>query len=150
MSTSYRYSQLRYLELYAVADNLVTEDLLKTNRPPTNEEREIIQQSAAPFNAKLQDLGTQISTLKLQIIEVKAQVNQMEEELKCLCAQEAAVLEASAAHRLTLSPFRTLPNDILREICIACIDEETIHRCQAFNQCPTSLRGYRVGCETWR
>ena len=34
------------------------------------------------------------------------------------------MLEASAAHRLTLSPFRTLPNDILREICIACIDEE--------------------------
>ncbi len=124
VSTNHKYSRLLYLKPYAVADNLVPEDLLMSNRPPTNEERDIIQQSVAPFNAKLKYLGKEISNLKLNIQVVKAQVNQMKKELKRLCDQEVALLESSAAHRRTLSPFRTLPDDILREICIACIDDE--------------------------
>ena len=111
-------------KLQSGIDNLVPGDILATNRLPTDEEREIIQKYGAPLIGRAQNLGAQISSVRLHIEEVKAQVAQMKAELEGLCTEEVAVTKACAPHRLALSPFRSLPEDVVREICIACMGDE--------------------------
>ncbi|KJA19013.1 hypothetical protein HYPSUDRAFT_44687 [Hypholoma sublateritium FD-334 SS-4] len=95
--------------------------LLKTNRPPTDQETAIIRESMAPAQAKLKDVETQISDTVEHIQALKAQVEQAEIKLQRLREEEAAILETFADHRRVFSPFRNLPEDVLREICIACV-----------------------------
>ncbi len=82
-----------------------------------------MQQYLDPLDGKLRFLGTQISSLRLQIEETKAQVVKMEAKLDRLCSEETSVRTACAPYRLALSPFRSLPEDVLREICVACMDD---------------------------
>ncbi|KJA26477.1 hypothetical protein HYPSUDRAFT_275493 [Hypholoma sublateritium FD-334 SS-4] len=102
----------------------VLELLLKTNRPPTDQETAIIQESIANTNAKLKTVETQISATVAHIQELKLQVEQAEIKLQRLREEEAAILETFAGHRRVFSPFRHVPEDVLREICIACVEGE--------------------------
>ncbi|KJA19040.1 hypothetical protein HYPSUDRAFT_204950 [Hypholoma sublateritium FD-334 SS-4] len=114
-------------ELYSKS---VLETLLKTNRPPTDQETAIIRESMAPANAILNGVEVQITEMLAYIEELKSQVEQAETKLQRLREEEAAILEGFADHRLVFSPFRNIPEDVLREICIqACVDGDMPRIC---------------------
>ena len=62
----------------------------------TSEEKEELQHPAATSNVEFQAPAEKISDLRSRIEKAKAQVEQMERELKDLCDEEAATTEASA------------------------------------------------------
>ncbi|KJA19056.1 hypothetical protein HYPSUDRAFT_44711 [Hypholoma sublateritium FD-334 SS-4] len=106
----------------ALSSKSVLETLVKTNRPPTDQETAIIRESMAPTNAELKVVEAQISETMAHIQELKSQVEQAETKLQRLREEEAAILETFADHRRVFSPFRNIPEDIIREICIqACV-----------------------------
>ncbi|KJA25392.1 hypothetical protein HYPSUDRAFT_199914 [Hypholoma sublateritium FD-334 SS-4] len=105
-----------------LSSDSVLKSLLKTNRPPTNQETAIIRESMAPTNEKLKVVEAQISDTVAHIQALKAQVDQAEIKLQRLRQEEAAIWETFADHRRVFSPFRNLPEDILREICVACAE----------------------------
>ncbi len=109
---------------YYLQGESVLESLLKTNRPPTEQEKTIVQKSMAPMDEKLKDVRGQISETVAYIEVLKSQVQQAESKLQHLHEEEAAILKTSEGHRRVLSAIRTLPEDVLREICIACVEEE--------------------------
>ena len=76
----------------------------------------------APTNAKLKVVETQISDTMSHIQELKSQVEQAEIKLQRLQEEKASILETFADHRRVFSPFRNLPEDVLREICITCVN----------------------------
>ncbi len=78
----------------------------------------------APTNAKLKIVEGQISDVMGHIEALKLQVEQAEVKLQRLREEEAAILETFADHRRVFSPFRNLPEDILREISIACTQND--------------------------
>ncbi len=78
----------------------------------------------APTNEKLQDVRGQISETVAHIEALKLQVQQAESKLQRLLDDEAAMLKTSEDHRRVLSAIRIVPEDVLREICIACVEEE--------------------------
>ncbi|KJA19017.1 hypothetical protein HYPSUDRAFT_44690 [Hypholoma sublateritium FD-334 SS-4] len=108
----------------ALSSDSVLETLLKTNRPPTDQETAIIRESMAPTNAKLKVVESRISDTMAHIQALKSQVKQAETKLQRLREEEAAILETFADHRRVLSPFRNLPDDVLLEICSACVEGE--------------------------
>ncbi len=55
---------------------------------------------------------------------LKLQVEQAETKLQRLRAEEAAILKTSAHHRRVLSSVRILPEDVLREIFVACVKDQ--------------------------
>ena len=107
---------------YYFQGDLVLETLLKMNRPPTDQEKAIVQRSMAPTNEKLKDVRGQISETVAHIEALKSQVQQAEGKLQRLLEDEAAILETSEDHHRVLSAIRILPEDVLREICIACVE----------------------------
>ncbi len=56
--------------------------LLKTNRPPTDEERAIVQKSMVPINAKLKGVEEKISETVAYIEALKARVQRAEIKLQ--------------------------------------------------------------------
>ncbi|KJA19021.1 hypothetical protein HYPSUDRAFT_44691 [Hypholoma sublateritium FD-334 SS-4] len=105
-----------------LSSDSVLQTLLKTNRPPTDEETAIIRESMAPTNATLKSVEAQISETMARIEALKLQVKQAENKLQRLREEEAAIWETFADHRRIFSPFRNIPEDVLREICIqACM-----------------------------
>ncbi len=102
--------------------DLVLETLLKTNRPPTDEEKAIIHESMAPTKAKLKVVEMQISDTMSHIQSLKHQVEQAEIKLQRLRDEQVVILETSKDHRRVLSTIRILPEDVLREICIDCVE----------------------------
>ncbi|KJA22695.1 hypothetical protein HYPSUDRAFT_40795 [Hypholoma sublateritium FD-334 SS-4] len=111
------------MEHCALSSDSVLQTLLKTNRPPTDREKAIIQESVAPTTSKLKVVEAQISDTMAHIQALMVQVEQAETKLARLREEEAAILETFADHRRVFSPFRNLPEDILREICIACVED---------------------------
>ncbi|KJA17581.1 hypothetical protein HYPSUDRAFT_125295, partial [Hypholoma sublateritium FD-334 SS-4] len=57
---------------------------------------------------------------KLKIINAK--ISEQEAQLRILNDEKAAILESVAPFRRALSPFRQLPEDIVREIFVACLE----------------------------
>ncbi|KJA25385.1 hypothetical protein HYPSUDRAFT_214078 [Hypholoma sublateritium FD-334 SS-4] len=102
----------------------VIEALLRSNRPPTDQERALIQESMAPTNAKLKIVQTQISDTVAHIQALKLQVEQAEIRLQRLREEEAGIWETSEDPRRVLSVLRTLPEDVVREIFIACVEDD--------------------------
>ncbi len=93
-------------------DDLVLDTLLKTNRPPTDEEKAIIHKSMAPTKGKLKVVQTQIADTVDHIQALKARVERNESKLKRLREEEAAILETSKNHRRV--PF--LPFEFFRRM----------------------------------
>ena len=60
------------------------EELIKTNRPPTDQERALIQESMAPKKAKLKVVQGQICDTIAHIEALKLQVEQAETKLQRL------------------------------------------------------------------
>ncbi len=98
--------------------------LLETNRPPTDQERAEIRDSMAPTKAKLKNIDDKISDQIAHIEALKLQVEQANIKLDRLRDERGMVLETFADYRRVFSPYRNLPEDILREICIACVQFE--------------------------
>ena len=76
----------------------------------------------APTNAKLKVVQGQICDTIAHIEALKLQVEQAETKLQRLREEEAAIQETFADHRRIFSPFRNLPEDVLREICITYVE----------------------------
>ncbi len=95
--------------------------LLKTNRPPTDREKAIILEHMAPAKAELKHVEDKISEQLALIEELKSQVKQAQNKLRRLEEEEAAILDNFADHDRVFSPFRNLPEDVLREICVSCV-----------------------------
>ncbi|KJA29540.1 hypothetical protein HYPSUDRAFT_221402 [Hypholoma sublateritium FD-334 SS-4] len=112
------------MDQVSLSSHSVLETLLKTNRPPTDQEREIILESMAPTNAKLRVIEAQISDTIAHIQALKSQVEQAERKLERLREEEAASLDTLAVHRRIFSTFRILPEDVLREICVTCVEAD--------------------------
>ena len=93
--------------------------LLKTNRPPTDDERAIILEFMDPVNAELKILEAQIFAADAQVNVLQSQLKRAQNELLRLRKKEASILETFADIRGTLSSFRSMPEDVLREICLA-------------------------------
>ncbi len=83
----------------------------------------------APTNAKLKAVDTRITEQMAYIQELKLQVEQAENKLHRLWEEEAAILDTFADHDRVFAPFRKLPDDILREICVACVQDEIPELC---------------------
>ena len=66
----------------------------------------------------------QISQLAARIKALKANFQQADSMLESLLNEEAAILATSAHHRRTLSSFQNMPDNVLREICLAFIGPE--------------------------
>ena len=94
--------------------------LLKTNRPPTDQEKTIIQESMAPAAAKLKAVEVEISKMAAHIDDLKSQAQEAESKLQRLREQKAAILQTFQDHRRVLSAIRDVPDDVFREIFIAC------------------------------
>ena len=78
----------------------------------------------APANARLKVVREQISETVAHVQALKSQVEQAESKLRDLREKEAAILEMSEDHRRVLSVVRNLPEDVFREIFIACIEAD--------------------------
>ena len=83
------------------------EELFTTNRAPNDEEQKILKQFAAEYDDKLKTITNKIRDLEAQ--------------LQVLRDDKAAILELVAPFKRALSPFRQLPEDIVREIFTACL-----------------------------
>lgn len=77
------------------------EDAVWTNRPVTDEEHAQMAHLLAIYENKIADLTTKIADLD---------------------AEREALLDSAAPLRRGTSPFRRLPDDIIREIFLACLD----------------------------
>ena len=117
----------------------VLQRLLKTNQPPTDAERAIILESMAPTQAKLNVAREQISEMIAHIEVLKLQVEQAEIKLQRLREEEVAILETFADHDRVFSPFRTLPDDVLHEICAKCMQGEISRLSYGHNPMPYIL-----------
>ncbi|KJA24688.1 hypothetical protein HYPSUDRAFT_38391 [Hypholoma sublateritium FD-334 SS-4] len=82
--------------------------LLTTNQALTDHERVRLKETVAEYDDKLNLITQKISAL--------------EEQLRILNAEKTALLEASAPFRRALSPFRQLPEDVVRVIFVACLE----------------------------
>ncbi len=82
--------------------------LLRTNQAPNDDERGRLRETLAGNDETLSAIIEKISAL--------------EEQLRGLTEEKAALLEASAPVRWALSPFRQLPEDIVRAIFVACLE----------------------------
>ncbi len=78
----------------------------------------------APSSANLKAVEVQISETTAHIQALKLQLRRAEIKLLRLRKEEAAILETSKDHRSVLSTVRNLPDDVLREILIACVEDE--------------------------
>ncbi len=76
----------------------------------------------APATAELETVKEKISDAMARIQALRSQLEQTEITLEHLREKEAAILENTAHHRGVLSPFRDLPEDVLREICLALVE----------------------------
>ncbi|KJA17075.1 hypothetical protein HYPSUDRAFT_146945, partial [Hypholoma sublateritium FD-334 SS-4] len=94
----------------------------------------------APATAKLRAVEAQISETTAHIQALKSQVEQAENKLQRLREEEAAILETFADHRQVFSPFRNIPEDVLREICIrACVEGDMPGLCYPMGPLPWIL-----------
>ncbi|KJA15917.1 hypothetical protein HYPSUDRAFT_47978 [Hypholoma sublateritium FD-334 SS-4] len=82
--------------------------LLTTNQAPTDHERVRLKETVAGYDDKLNSINQKISAL--------------EEQLRILNTEKTALLEASAPFRRALTPFRQLPEDVVRAIFVACLE----------------------------
>ncbi|KJA21406.1 hypothetical protein HYPSUDRAFT_42054 [Hypholoma sublateritium FD-334 SS-4] len=83
-------------------------ELLAGNRAPTDEERNLALQCFGEVDAKLSAVHETIRSMK--------------EKLRILEREEETLLEAAEPYKRILSPFRRLPEDIIREIFSACLE----------------------------
>ncbi len=113
--------------------------LLKTNRPPTDTERAIILESMVPVNAELKTLESDIFAAVAQVNILQSQLKRAKNELLRLRKKEALVLETLSDLRGTLSSFRDMPEDILREICIASVAADVPVLTRSYTPSRTSL-----------
>lgn len=88
-----------------------TDTLLITNCAPTEEEHEELQRQAATYNKKLVIFNRRISKLEAKLESTKI--------------KRSELFETAMPFLRPLAPFRRLPQDIIREIFIACLDPET-------------------------
>ncbi len=72
-----------------------------------------------PINAELNILSAQISAADAQVNVLQSQLTRAQNELLLLRKKKASILETFADLRGTLSSFRSIPEDIIREICLA-------------------------------
>lgn len=84
------------------------EELMDGNQVPTDEERKVLSQFLGKVDAKLSAVRETMGGLK--------------EKLQTLEREEEALLEAAEPYKRALSPFRRLPEDMIREIFSACLD----------------------------
>ncbi len=82
--------------------------LTTTNQAPTDDERGRLKETLAEYDEKLNTVTHKISIL--------------EEQLRILNKEKTALLEASAPIHRALSPFRQLPEDVVRAIFVACLE----------------------------
>ncbi|KJA18403.1 hypothetical protein HYPSUDRAFT_190971, partial [Hypholoma sublateritium FD-334 SS-4] len=83
------------------------EEFFTTNQAPNDEEQKILKHLVAEYDDKLTTIINKISDLEAQ--------------LQILNDEKTAILEAVAPFKRALSPFRQLPEDIVREIFVACL-----------------------------
>ncbi|KJA22544.1 hypothetical protein HYPSUDRAFT_652761 [Hypholoma sublateritium FD-334 SS-4] len=109
-----------------VSNNSAMEALLKTNRPPTDKERmiQMLQDSISADNKKLKALQGKIYEAIAHTQQLKPQkVARTKIKLRHLRREESAILETSTDHRRVFSPFTNLPEDVIREIFAACVED---------------------------
>ncbi len=85
-------------------------DLFSTNRAPNDEEKRRLKRLVAEYDDRLWSITNKISVLETQ--------------LQILNDEKRAVLESMEPLKRALSPFRQLPEDIILEVFIACLETE--------------------------
>ncbi len=93
----------------------------------------------APTNAKLKIVEGKISDTMDHIEALKLQVEQAEIQMQRLQEEKAAILETFADHRRVFTPFRKLPEDVLREISVACVQSSGIPELSSQSNDPTPM-----------
>ncbi|KJA22411.1 hypothetical protein HYPSUDRAFT_656867 [Hypholoma sublateritium FD-334 SS-4] len=82
--------------------------LCTSNQAPTDDERARLKETVADYDEKLAAITQKISALEVQ--------------LRSLNEEKTATLEASKLFKRALSPFRQLPEDVVRAIFVACLE----------------------------
>ena len=78
-----------------------------------------------PIGEKLKDVQEQISDTVAHIDALKSHVRpETKSKLQRLLEEEAAILLNFENHLRVLAPIRNIPEDVLREIFIACVTDE--------------------------
>ncbi len=104
--------------------DLILKALLKTNRPPTDEEKASMCEEIASNIEKLKALQIEIPDTMAHIEALRLQVHQAEIKVQRLVNEQAVILKTSEDHHRVFSAVRNLPEDVLREILIACVDDK--------------------------
>ncbi len=78
----------------------------------------------SPTNSKLRFVEGMISETTAQIHALQLELERAEFKLQVLQKEKAAILETSKDHRSVISAVRNLPEDVLRQILIACVEDE--------------------------
>ncbi len=89
-----------------------------------NTDRKSIQESVASTDVELEAVEAQVPLATAHVQVLESQLGQTETELQpCLRKQEAALLDTAAVHHQDDFPnsFQNMPEDVIREICIACV-----------------------------
>ncbi|KAF9483077.1 hypothetical protein BDN70DRAFT_874313 [Pholiota conissans] len=105
---------------------------LRTNHVPSLRDRGHIQSLLIEPRKRLSEMNSKISELERSLNELKRERDILEEEIE--------------QHALLLTPFRRLPDDMLREIFIACLQDDR----NAFMSCREAPLLLGLVCRKWR
>ncbi|KJA16340.1 hypothetical protein HYPSUDRAFT_47449 [Hypholoma sublateritium FD-334 SS-4] len=94
-------------------------DLFSTNRVPTEKERENLEEY-------LTEIDLAIKVNRMRVSQNELEIKKLQEENERLRTEEIHMVESEMQHRRVLSPFRRVPDDIVREILVACMDPTTV------------------------
>ncbi len=109
-----------------------------SNRPPTDQEKAIIQESMASTSAKLNKTKGRVSGMVAHIEAPQSQVQQAESELRLLREEEAAISVKLENHSRVLAPF-----EIFQRMCSVTFSLH-VYRTQSLLCLTTQLH-----CLTW-
>ncbi|KAF9483072.1 hypothetical protein BDN70DRAFT_828262 [Pholiota conissans] len=105
---------------------------LRTNHVPSLRDRGYIQSLLIEPRKRLSEMNSKISELERSLNELKRERDILEEEIE--------------QHALLLTPFRRLPDDMLREIFIACLPDDR-NAIMSYRKAPLLLG---LVCRKWR
>ncbi|KJA16549.1 hypothetical protein HYPSUDRAFT_288912 [Hypholoma sublateritium FD-334 SS-4] len=85
----------------------------------------LMQNNDAPSPEERRFLLDALSAPEMALKAMRMEISQLTARLQALVDEERQLTEKVGPYRAVLSPFRALPDDILREIFLACIPTDT-------------------------
>ncbi|KAJ7757767.1 hypothetical protein DFH07DRAFT_819275 [Mycena maculata] len=95
---------------------------------PTSVYPHLRRSNAAPSESQHKEFLREIETTTIAISEIEDKMSRLADVWNDLAAQRQTLLDLVSDDRKVLSPFRTLPNELLSEIFVRCAERELSHK----------------------